>query len=86
MPPDEPAQDRRADQRPGPRSEGLERALRSAARAQHQAARLWQGPLENVLSRAAVAGVEVGRRPLPVDDELTGTGPFTTNTPTKEAG
>ena len=35
--------------------------------------------------RAAAASVEVGRRPLSVYDELTGTRPFTTSAPTKEA-
>ncbi|MGB9033944.1 MAG: IS21 family transposase [Paeniglutamicibacter sp.] len=43
------------------------------------------GPLQALLNRAAVASVEVGRRPLSVYDELTGTRPFTTNSPTKEA-
>ena len=35
------------------------------------------GPLRTLLSRAAVAQVEVGRRPLSVYDRLTGTRPFT---------
>jgi hypothetical protein len=43
------------------------------------------GPLQALLNRAAAASVEVGRRPLSVYDELTGTRPFTTNAPTKEA-
>ncbi|WP_457784807.1 IS21 family transposase [Streptomyces mirabilis] len=43
------------------------------------------GPLQALLNRAAAAHVEVGRRPLSVYDELTGTRPFTTNAPTKEA-
>ncbi|MFD4577851.1 IS21 family transposase [Streptomyces sp. NPDC058417] len=43
------------------------------------------GPLQALLNRAAAANVEVGRRPLSVYDELTGTRPFTTNAPTKEA-
>ncbi|WP_455680859.1 IS21 family transposase [Streptomyces celluloflavus] len=44
------------------------------------------GPLQSLLNRAAAAAsVEVGRRPLSVYDELTGTRPFTTNEPTKEA-
>jgi len=43
------------------------------------------GPLQALLNRAAAARVEVGRRPLSVYDELTGTRPFTSNAPTKEA-
>ncbi|MFE9688099.1 IS21 family transposase [Streptomyces sp. NPDC006285] len=43
------------------------------------------GPLQALLNRAAAARVEVGRRPLSVYDELTGTRPFTSNTATKEA-
>ncbi|RKE05038.1 IS21 family transposase [Streptomyces sp. TLI_171] len=43
------------------------------------------GPLRALLNRAAAARVEVGRRPLSVYDELTGTRPFTTNYPTKGA-
>ncbi|MFI1377782.1 IS21 family transposase [Streptomyces longwoodensis] len=43
------------------------------------------GPLQALLNRAAAARVEVGRRPLSVYDELTGTRPFTSNLPTKEA-
>ncbi|WP_443052791.1 IS21 family transposase [Streptomyces sp. FXJ1.172] len=43
------------------------------------------GPLQALLSRAAAARVEVGRRPLSVYDELTGTRPFKSNTSTKEA-
>ncbi|MFD8480503.1 hypothetical protein [Kitasatospora sp. NPDC059673] len=42
-------------------------------------------PLRALLNRAAAARVEVGRRPLSVYDELTGTRPFTTNYPTKGA-
>jgi hypothetical protein len=33
------------------------------------------GPLQALLNRAAAANVEVGRRPLSVYDELTGTRP-----------
>ena len=43
------------------------------------------GPLQALLNRAAAASIEVGRRPLSVYDELTGTRPFTTNAPKKEA-
>ncbi|MEU5773457.1 IS21 family transposase [Streptomyces venezuelae] len=43
------------------------------------------GPLQALLNRAAAANVEVGRRPLSVYDELTGTRPFTTNRTTKES-
>ncbi|MFD8386622.1 IS21 family transposase [Streptomyces sp. NPDC059679] len=43
------------------------------------------GPLQALLNRAAATRVEVGRRPLSVYDELTGTRPFTTNSPTKES-
>jgi hypothetical protein len=43
------------------------------------------GPLQAPLGRAAATRVEVGRRPLSVYDELTGTRPFTTNSPTKES-
>ncbi len=43
------------------------------------------GPLQTLLNRAAAANVEVGRRPLSVYDELTGTRPFTANSSTKEA-
>jgi hypothetical protein len=42
------------------------------------------GPLEALLSRAAVTRIEVGRRPLSVYDELTGTRPFTTHPSTGE--
>ncbi|MFI7643531.1 Mu transposase domain-containing protein [Nonomuraea sp. NPDC049400] len=42
------------------------------------------GSLQALLNRAA-AQVEVSRRPLSVYDELTGTRPFTTDNPTKEA-
>ncbi|CAM5374857.1 hypothetical protein STENM327S_09023 [Streptomyces tendae] len=43
------------------------------------------GPLQTLLNRTAAASVEVGRRPLSVYDELTGTRPFTANSPCKEA-
>jgi hypothetical protein len=43
------------------------------------------GPLQALLNRAAATRVEVGRRPLSVYDELTGTRPFTTNRATKES-
>ena len=43
------------------------------------------GPVQALLNRAAATRVEVGRRPLSVYDELTGTRPFTTNSPTKES-
>ncbi|ALV38266.1 IS21 family transposase [Streptomyces sp. CdTB01] len=43
------------------------------------------GSLQALLNRAAVAHVEVGRRPLSVYDELTGTRPFTSNITKKEA-
>ncbi|MFD9474068.1 hypothetical protein [Streptomyces goshikiensis] len=39
------------------------------------------GPLRTLLKRAAAAQVEVGRRPLSVYDQLTGTRPFTTAIP-----
>ncbi|GHD49654.1 hypothetical protein GCM10010335_59370 [Streptomyces galbus] len=42
------------------------------------------GPLQALLARAAAAGIEAGRRPLSVYDELTGTCPFT-NRATKES-
>lgn len=42
------------------------------------------GPLQALLNRAAAASVEVGRRPLSVYDELTGTRPFSTHRATKE--
>ncbi|MGW1082745.1 IS21 family transposase [Kitasatospora sp. NPDC002522] len=42
------------------------------------------GSLQALLTRAAATRVEVGRRPLSVYDELTGTRPFTTNSDTKE--
>ncbi|WP_338674659.1 IS21 family transposase [Streptomyces sp. SCSIO 30461] len=42
------------------------------------------GPLQALLNRAAATRVEVGRRPLSVYDELTGTRPFTTHPSTKE--
>lgn len=43
------------------------------------------GPLQALLNRAAATRIEVGRRPLSVYDELTGTRPFTTSRPTKES-
>ncbi|WP_437112768.1 Mu transposase domain-containing protein [Streptomyces syringium] len=43
------------------------------------------GPLQALFNRAAVTQVEVGRRPLSVYDELTGTRPFTTCPSTKES-
>ncbi|WP_167829081.1 IS21 family transposase [Streptomyces sp. MZ04] len=43
------------------------------------------GPLRALLNRAAAASIEVGRRPLSVYDELTGTRPFTTNSSPKES-
>ncbi|MFE9368141.1 IS21 family transposase [Streptomyces sp. NPDC006978] len=43
------------------------------------------GPLQTLLNRTAAASVEVGRRPLSVYDELTGTRPFTANSPCKDA-
>ncbi|MFD5408260.1 IS21 family transposase [Streptomyces griseorubiginosus] len=43
------------------------------------------GPLQALLNRSAATQIEVGRRPLSVYDELTGTRPFTTNFPTKES-
>jgi transposase len=43
------------------------------------------GPLQALLDRTAAANVEVGRRPLSVYDELTGTRPFTSPAPIKEA-
>ncbi|MEU2931264.1 IS21 family transposase [Streptomyces sp. NPDC007251] len=42
------------------------------------------GSLQALLNRAAVTRVEVGRRPLSVYDELTGTRPFTTHPSTRE--
>jgi hypothetical protein len=42
------------------------------------------GSLQALLNRAAAASVEVGRRPLSVYDELTGTRPCTTTRATKE--
>ncbi|MFI5987706.1 IS21 family transposase [Streptomyces sp. NPDC051555] len=42
-------------------------------------------PLQALLSRSAAAHVEVGRRPLSVYDELTGTRPFNSPFPTKDA-
>jgi hypothetical protein len=43
------------------------------------------GPLQALLNRAAATRVEVGRRPLSVYDELTGTRPFTTRRTAKES-
>ncbi|WP_438272562.1 Mu transposase domain-containing protein [Streptomyces uncialis] len=43
------------------------------------------GPLQALLNRAAATRIEVGRRPLSVYDELTGTRPFTTHRATKES-
>jgi hypothetical protein len=43
------------------------------------------GSLMALLNRAAVTQVEVGRRPLSVYDELTGTRPFTTHRTPKES-
>jgi hypothetical protein len=43
------------------------------------------GPLQALLNRAAAASIEVGRRPLSVYDELTGTRPFNSTAPKKEA-
>ena len=42
------------------------------------------GPLQTLLNRTAAASVEVGRRPLSVYDELTGTRPFTSNSPSRD--
>nr|WP_203633304.1 integrase core domain protein [Streptomyces halstedii] len=42
------------------------------------------GSLQALLNRAAATRVEVGRRPLSVYDELTGTRPFTTRPSTRE--
>lgn len=42
------------------------------------------GPLKALLNRAAATHIEVGRRPLSVYDELTGTRPFTTHPSTRE--
>jgi hypothetical protein len=43
------------------------------------------GPLQALPNRAAATRVEVGRRPLSVYDELTGTRAFTTHRATKES-
>ncbi|GAB3009925.1 IS21 family transposase [Streptomyces pseudoechinosporeus] len=43
------------------------------------------GSLQALLNRSAATQIEVGRRPLSVYDELTGTRPFTTNSSTKES-
>ncbi|WP_455356924.1 hypothetical protein [Streptomyces sp. SYSU K217416] len=42
------------------------------------------GPLQALLNRAAATRIEVGRRPLSVYDELTGTRPFTTRPSARE--
>ncbi|MFD7770467.1 IS21 family transposase [Streptomyces sp. NPDC059787] len=42
------------------------------------------GPLQALLNRAAATRIEVGRRPLSVYDELTGTRPFITRPSTRE--
>lgn len=42
------------------------------------------GPLQALLNRTAAARVGVGRRPLSVYDELTGTRPFTANSRSKD--
>ncbi|WP_344272074.1 hypothetical protein [Streptomyces hebeiensis] len=42
------------------------------------------GPLQALLNRAAATSIEVGRRPLSVYDELTGTRPFTTHPSPRE--
>jgi hypothetical protein len=45
----------------------------------------WEpGSLQALLNRTAATRIEVGRRPLSVYDELTGTRPFTTRTENKE--
>ncbi|MGP3632667.1 Mu transposase domain-containing protein [Streptomyces sp. 24-1644] len=43
------------------------------------------GPLAALLNRTAVTEIEVGRRPLSIYDELTGTRPFTTKPSAKES-
>jgi hypothetical protein len=43
------------------------------------------GALQALLNRSAVTQIEVGRRPLSVYDELTGTRPFTINPSTRES-
>ncbi|WP_432264003.1 hypothetical protein [Streptomyces griseoflavus] len=40
--------------------------------------------MQALLNRAAATRIEVGRRPLSVYDELTGTRPFTTRPSTRE--
>ncbi|WP_436844946.1 Mu transposase domain-containing protein [Streptomyces californicus] len=55
----------------------------TAPRQQDHGARA--GSLLALLNRAAATQVEVGRRPLSVYDELTGTRPFTTHPSTKES-
>ncbi|WP_435849262.1 hypothetical protein [Streptomyces lavendulocolor] len=40
--------------------------------------------MQALLNRAAAARIEVGRRPLSVYDELTGTRPFTIHPSTRE--
>ncbi|WP_434099013.1 Mu transposase domain-containing protein [Streptomyces xantholiticus] len=42
------------------------------------------GPLQALVNRAAATRIQVGRRPLSVYDELTGTRPFTTRPSTRE--
>ncbi|MER5556126.1 IS21 family transposase [Streptomyces sp. NPDC002793] len=42
------------------------------------------GPLQALLNKAAASRIEVERRPLSVDDELTGTRPFTTRSQSKD--
>ncbi|MGW9314872.1 MULTISPECIES: IS21 family transposase [Streptomyces] len=51
----------------------------------HDAPSSQAGPLAALLNRTAVTQVEVGRRPLSVYDELTGTRPFTTKPSAKES-
>lgn len=50
----------------------------------HNSPELAPGSLAGLLNRTAAAHVEVGRRPLSVYDELTGTRPFNTDHTTKE--
>ncbi|MGW8543694.1 IS21 family transposase [Streptomyces albidoflavus] len=51
----------------------------------HDAPSSQAGPLAALLNRTAVTQVEVGRRPLSVYDELTGTRPFTTKPSAQES-
>ncbi|MFF3689679.1 IS21 family transposase [Streptomyces sp. NPDC002187] len=51
----------------------------------HDASASQTGPLAALLNRAAVTQIEVGRRPLSVYDELTGTRPFTTKPSAKKS-